>query len=1824
MKHLLVKILLIAGIFSAMYVFSAAEELAIAQLKPAGFIYEDVREITVTFSKDMAALNDLNKDVLSPPVRIEPPVEAKYQWITTKQLRIIPTGKLDINRKYRVIVPKGTVSYDKKFMLSKDYANIFVNNAFRVIGQSILKDSIILKFNYPVLSSTVYGNVFIMDNKDQIVKSKCYINKSSPNEIIVKSQKTLMPQLNYSLHANMSVMSDYGNMGLASNYEYTWKTGKLFMALGSGGSKLPADDIIYIRLSNCPSLDHESGKGRWNEGYGYTYLYTPDEKGMKIIENGKAVSQDKYGVWFRRTNLSDGSYDMIFDYSFKPNTDYRISINENLHDGEGRSLEEPYEYSFRATDFIPKFKIKTGDILLESYMSGRIPMWAVNRDNVKVSAVEILSTGTGAKRKKTVSISTKKNVYQMLPFEFRKFVEEKSGTYELVFGEPDSPEYSMTVNLTRTGLLAKVSYDKLFVFAYDLKTGEPQSGAVIKVPMLKMSGRTDKDGICIFDGDFKRRDLNGFNSNFKIFYEKGQDRCMLQTKNRDNMYVSGYFPRMWTDRGSEYEERYYRQMRDKTLVYTDRGLYKPGEIVNIKGIRRIFEHDKWNTCAGDTVIMKIENSRGEEIFKKTLKINKYGTFIAECSLAVNSPTGAYSINVSTKDEYRRDYFRVEEFKPAEFSIDIYSDRQHVYFGEKPVVNISGRYMYGSPMSGDTVKWKAYLNRTYYTPKGYEGYNFANYNSYGMEAVSEGKSQLDESGGIRLESPIEPKNAYSGTYLLTYLATVKSASGMELTKEFNMYYHPVKMFVGLKIDKWLYESGEKPLAKIAVIDPEGKKLSKKGLKLTIVNTKYMSAKKVTTSGRTYWENLTVNDTVEVKNVDVSNGEAFIFIEKRLKTGRYTATLSFEQDSRIINASDYFYVCGDDEGYWWTSNDSYVEMMPDKKSGEYELGESAKIMIQSPYRNLKALITVEREKIYKQFITDIKSNAKTISIPIDDIYAPNVYVSAFLFKGRTEAGIVDDTVDLGKPYFGVGFTNLKVSYQHMKQNVEIKTEKTQYRPGETVNAEITVTGKGKTERCEVSVAVVDLGILSLIGYENPDPLTFFYSNVIHEVSSFTNAGDILGERNYGEKGENRGGDGGMTQFRTEFLPIVYYEGQLETDANGKAKISFKLPDNLTTFRINVVSCTTDRFGSGYLDFTVNKPFMLNKSLPNFTRDDDSFTAGIVAENMTDSSRTAEITCSAEGAELTGDSKVLIELSANSRKEVLFKFRSDITADTLYLKFRGVCGPNTDDVIYKIPVVRKPVVFVGAMLSSTEDSLTEHPLGFKGSEKGTVSIDLSSTIFGDIKKATEYLFEYPYGCLEQRTSRALPLIVGETVINTFDIGELKGENLKQIIMDYLKMLGSYQQADGGFSIWPGKGETNPYLTVYVVFAMQEAEANGYKLDDTVYKRAEKYVWSIANKTDTSPYYGYYSSDAKLNTRAFAVYLLKRGGYNINGYLKHFEGIVEQLGPEALAWMLVSSKGSSGYESLYSRIMERIKNIALYDGMSAHFEQESEGSEFTYYGWTKPTSALTFALLEAEGKNMFSADRFMNWLLRERTGGRWKSTQENAFAILAIDRYFNVFEKNPADFNATVKIDRNEILSAFFKGYETKTISGSVNMKDLYKAEKLEIQKKGKGRLYYNITVAAEINEQMPPINRGFTVAKVIKPVNDGVNGFVRGELYEVTVTVKNDRDMIMVAVDDPIPSGFEIINKKLNLNKTNKNNYDYWDYDGYYRWFGGFNHKEIYFDRYVVFADYLEKGEHTFKYIMKASYQGDYFLPQTKAEEMYMPDVFGTNSAQWIEVR
>jgi hypothetical protein len=1816
---------LTAVIAANVQVYAQTKDLQVTTYKPSGFLYDNVKEITIIFNEDIVEKN--KGDDLNPPVKIFPEIEGRWVWKSSRQITFYPDDKLDQNRKYNVKVKKGLKSIDNKYELKKDFAFVFVNNSNRVVSVMFFSnnsysnssrmypsDTISLTFVHSPLSADVDRKILVYDkstNKEVPIKIKFQKDTKTVNIIF---KKPLKWGKDYRLEVDYTLRSDVGDMGLASDYNLDFRTRKEMLLLSHSYKELDPDDGVSLVFSEYIDYDDLLGK-------------------IRVISGRDTLKSEELYIWHD------------YDEEVKSGEPYKLSFYKEgekeykiiLPKGYGKVKNQEYQFKIKTLPNTPDLRLNGETFLLESYKSGIIPVKAVNVDSLAVVIYRINENDSQKIISKNIPVSTKKNKHQTIPLYFKELISGKSGYYSVSLTNKKSNLLvgRYHVNFTRYALMAKIAYNKIIVLAYDLETGKPVKDGEVFIPKKNLKGRTDKNGTVEFNSDFEKMEMDGY-ANLMIFFRNGEESSVLKIDDNAegpdgnrSIYTSYGYRRVYDNNWSL---KYYREGRIGFYLYTDRGLYKPGEVAYIKGIVREINGSDWVYAKDKNVEVSITDSRNKEIMKLKAKLNEYGTFAFACTLNTASPTGSYSVHCTAGGRDAYENFRVEEFKPLEFDVKMASNNDNIYYGDNPMVSVSGRYLFGSPMNGDSIRWKISSSQYRFSPKGFSGWSFSTGYSYEdyyyddyyygyRNLLFEGESALDSAGMFMIKKKIMLENN-SNPMMITYFATVKSASGQEITRSTNMIYHPTDTYIGLKMDRYVYDSKNNPVIKIIAVNPNGDYLKGKSCDLLVLCERYISVQKTGTYGRTYWENSYVQDTIVNKRIDVKNGFTDFEIKEELKTGYYSVTAHYSEEKNSYNVNENFYFCGDKEGWWQMRDDNYIEVIPDKKSGEYEIGDKAKIFVKTPYKDLNGYVTIEREGIYKKFPVKIKSNAHIIEVPITEEMLPNAYFSIFVYKGRSSNEIKEDTVDLGKPYFGVGFCNLKVSSEKRRQSVEIKIDKESYKPQETVKGSVQVLNSSKKGTgAEVSIAVVDLGILNLIGFETPNPFKEFYKNRNHDVSMATNAGDIVGERNYGEKGENRGGDGGMDKFRAEFLPIIYFKAQVATDASGKADFEFKLPDNLTTFRIMAVSCNETDFGNGEKDFIVKKDFMLNQSLPNFVRDGDTFIGGAVAVNMTEKDGDYRVECTAEGAEIIEQYNDSGMLKSGEKKEILCKFLVDTDKDTVVLKFKGALNSENDNLMIKLPVRKNPLIHFAGIYESTEERENMHQINLSEIKKANLKVTFSSTGMNDIKEATRYLFDYPYGCLEQRTSKVFPLIIGEDLINTFDIGEIKGKTIKNIVKEYLNMLSSYQQQSGGFSIWTKQGDpVNPYLTNYVVYIMNYAKKNGYKIDENVYANALNYVRTIAGGTAKSPYFEWYSHQSTDATKLFSTYLLKLAKQNYDSYIQQYADKVEQMSGEGLGWLLLLINGDKKYDKIRARVFERINVLAKYEGMYAYFEIDEKLYDEIYSSSVKTTSLIMYALLEEKGKKFNDAEKFIFWLLKRRSaGGYWSNTQDNAFAIMAMDKYFKVFESSEPNFKASVSVDKKKIFEEAFKGYSLQQSENETVLEGASKKE-VTVNKTGEGRLYYSLIVSYGAPSEIGAINNGFEVTKAITPYQHDSNEFIRGRMYKVTLHIKTESERMYVAVDDPVPAGFEIVNTAFATNEGITE--DQREYYGW--WFGNFNHTEKYFDRYVLFADWLNKGEYTKTYYIKAIYPGKYYMPPTKAEEMYTPGIYGSSESKWVEIK
>ena len=318
-----------------------------------------------------------------------------------------------------------------------------------------------------------------------------------------------------------------------------------------------------------------------------------------------------------------------------------------------------------------------------------------------------------------------------------------------------------------------------------------------------------------------------------------------------------------------------------------------------------------------------------------------------------------------------------------------------------------------------------------------------------------------------------------------------------------------------------------------------------------------------------------------------------------------------------------------------------------------------------------------------------------------------------------------------------------------------------------------------------------------------------------------------------------------------------------------------------------------------------------------------------------------------------------------------------------------------------------------------------------------------------------------------------------------------------------------------------------------------------------------------------------------------------------------------------------------------------------TAHFEEENAiGMAWIWHSNVRTTALILQAMIETKGE-FANAEKIIKWLVNERKGGRWRSTQENIYVFDALNTYFKVYEKQTPKFMALIYLENKEIVKEIFKGRDLQIRRQELPIADLEKGKQMSvnIEKRGDGRLYYCMRMLYAPKRELKPRDEGIAVFKVMEPLIQGSTGneLSAGKIYKVTLSVITPQERNFVVVDDPLPAGVEVINTSFDteskqLLKIMGGNTDYYDeyyvedyyegeYDDYYFYYpswGTFDHWEIYDDKVLLFADALRAGEHTFSYLVKAMTFGSFTMPSTKAEEMYTPEVFGYNRQRKISVK
>ncbi len=1280
-----------------------------------------------------------------------------------------------------------------------------------------------------------------------------------------------------------------------------------------------------------------------------------------------------------------------------------------------------------------------------------------------------------------------------------------------------------------------------------------------------------------------KTDAQGF---AKLSAKDSSDVFVVATRGKDVAF----------DALNEYNFQPNEERHISTYAYTDRPVYRPGHKVFFKGIFRKPAVFGYELPAFREVNAEILDGEGKTIFRKELGVSSFGSVKGEFDLPVTAALGFYSIKFSSGLMESYTSFQVEEYKKPEYEVKIKPTKPRVVQGERVDATIQAKYFFGEPVKGAKVTYT--VRRAPYYPPWYDreetsyeqteeddsGSNF-----FRGEQGEEKEGKLDDKGELTIQLPTP---VVEQDYLFRLEAKVMDEGNREVSGYGLVIATRGSHMVVVNADKYVVEPGANATYNVNIKDYDSKPI----------------AGSFRAELRRYiYDNGQRNSPVVATSTGQTGADGMAKLSFPIpEAGSYTVTvISRTPEGRDVNDQAWTWASG--SGAIFGGNEETVKLIPDKK--KYAPGETARVLVITTEPDTDIWVTTEcRTVIDSRAVRAAASGGITIDVPIRNEYQPKIFLSvSYLKAGKLHQGSVA----------------LKVPPVEKELSVNITPAKQEFKPGEPAQYGVEVKDwKGQPVRAELSFGVVDEALYAVQKDLTQTPLSYFYGNVYNEVTSSSSLSYYFrgeaGKRamrlarlrpSLGQLKPDRVGD---PRVRKAFPDTAFWTADLVTDASGRGKVEFAFPDALTMWRGTARAITTDtKVGATLNRVIVRKNLMLRMVSPRFLMEGDEVTIGVIVQNYLSSAKDTKVSLSATGVDFLGPIEQSVRVDSKSSAKVEFRLRVK-PGGTSVLTAKGITNEESDAMELTIPVKSYGTLFSnGASGSLSSQQSATASLDAPGAGNRQVEVRVSPSLAGSLFGALEYLTQFPYGCTEQTMSSFLPNIIVSKALDELKIqSNVRREDLLKKVNAGLERLYDYQHDDGAWGWWK-TDESHPFMTAHVVAGLKQARDAGYQVSPEVIARGEQWLRKEFIR----------QSDARSDLRAYMAFAL--GG----------KADVESV------WSARPKMSSYGLAFL-GLALDNLKDPrAIEIAQSLESSARENASEAWWPGTRDPlldfpnditpeTTSYVLKLLSRTRTDSPLLPKAAAWLtMHKDQGDWWNSTKQTAMVIYGVTDYLKMSGELKPDINVSVKVNGKVILEKEFTAKDATSIQDFVASVPALDRNSIEVKVSGSGRVYWNAqskyyspaeerrpAEAGPMNVsreyfRLTPRESGGTTTYSMEPLSGEVHP---GDTIAVLLSV-SAKDWKYVLIEDPIPSGMELVTKDNAINLTGK---PVW-------WRYSWAQREYRDDRVAFFRTYFYDDSSQYFYVMKAVNPGKFRVPPTRVQPMYQPGQIGTGKSNTIEV-
>ncbi len=1763
------------------------------------------QNLVFTFSKDLVDDSLLNRWDSTQLIEITPQVNGLFKWNTRRELMFSPEKGFMPATAYKAVVTK------KIFSKSLEHLSLDENNSFDFhtpflalenmhghwtrasAGSEALNLLVSVTFNYkvPVTHLTQFAKLTIDGKQSQFTLNS---SDASDEAILIVSgfTKSDLKKVNVQLRIGEGMPCSESSTKTSKPLELT--------------TEVPLPDQLNIL----------NATGEYNGTQPVIHVFTNQAVDETNISQFIKVDPK---INFSTETAADG---FLVKAAFDPGQTYQLTLFKNLKGLIGGALQEDFSAYVPFGEMQPSVSFTSANgMYLSSKSSKNIGISLVNVPKVRVTIYKLYENNILAFMRQNryeyydydysedgSSGGARYNIYGIENFgdvAFQRDYDTKNlaksnganllnismdeinsfkGVYVVSVASQEDYWLRATklIALSDIGLIAKQTDDEIVVFANSIKTAEPAAG--VSVSFVSSNNQvlftTTTDG----DGKATYADIKNKAKNFSVSMitsRSGSDYNMLMFSD-SRVETSRY------DIGGRYDNAGGYM----AYVYGDRDIYRPGETVYLNAIVR---NDKWMPLPDMPVKFKCMLPNGNEFKTMRQVLTKQGAAAISLPLPQGAVTGNYVVDVFTANDIligSKNVY-VEEFMPDRIDVKLTAAKPEFVQGDTVKASVLATNFFGPPAAHRNYEFEFNLSRKYFYSKDFPDYNFSVHteNEIQFEKKVE-QGQTDDKGEATAKFPIPASYENLGVLQGKLFATVFDETGRPVNrmKTFNIYTQNV--FYGIKLDDYYASRGKNMIIGLASCNKDGKAV-KSTAKVEIINYDWYNVVEKNDNGTYRYVSHKKEISVFSKTVSIDQkGYNLNFVPNY--SGEYEVRISDVNSGNYVESNFWAY------GYGYTQNTSFnintegqVTIQADKDT--FAPGEKANLLFKTPFAG-KLLVTVESNKLIKHYYLNTDKRSAMLSLPVEDSFLPNVYISATLFKP-----LDDGSIPLTVAH---GYLPLIVNKPDLRIPVSIECpEKSRSKTKQTIKVKT-----GSNRDVEVTIAVVDEGILALKNQKTPDPFSYFYQKRALQVNSFDVYANLLPDLKI--KRSVTGGDEGfdlsrrvnpLTNKRVQLVAL--WSGIIRTNSAGEASYTIDIPQFSGDLRVMACAWSGNRFGSTDKHMKVADPIVISPSIPRFLSPGDTLVMPVTLSNTTSGILQADATCNVDGnLKLLNAPSQKISIQPGSEANVTWQVMA-----------KNAIGQGEINIIAKTAqesfadktniTIRPPASLIketsSGICNSGNNSVTIASDFIPSSTK--VKLLVSNSPLVQFSDQLSYLLDYPHGCLEQTASIAFPQIYYSDLAKTITTKTNFVYDAHYNVQEAIRKIESMQIYNGSLSYWPGSVIENWWATTYALHFLTEAQKAGYDVNQNTIDRTFEYLKTKTKSRETDNYYFLgsnniisKSSNAKREI-IYSLYLMALNGKQDLSSMNYYKANTALLTLDSRYMLATAYMALGDTKSYYALLPEK------FDGPKS---VTSNGGCF--YSYIRDYALSLNCLLETDPNNA-QIPEMARTLSQQIKSEQYLNTQERAFAFLALGKF--VKRNVNSNVTGTISVDGKSLAT-----YAGKDVV--LTDKNLI-GKKLDVVVNGTGNLYYFLEVngikeGLNFKEEDSHLRvRKSFFNRFGQPLGNNIR---QGEMIVVKLSLvaTDGVEVDNVVLTDMIPSGFEIENPRITDEREML-----WIKDKYEP-----TYFDIRDDRINLYVS-AWKSVKSFYYTVRAVNTGNFVMGPVSADAMYNGEYHSYNGSGWVKI-